>query len=76
MPKDTGYTLYTCDRNPKHNAFAKDGTPTAGTFHTISRIRSDGTNQSYVLCDKCYQLYKILSDKQDTDFNAFMAEDK
>lgn len=76
MPIEKGLNHYICDRNAKHEIYAKEGTPEAGNYRTIKRVRSDGTEQSYVLCDACYQAYKSVSDDADTKFNAFMSEGK
>lgn len=76
MAKDQGYAHYVCDRNQKHALFAKEGTPQASSYRIIKRYRSDGSEQQFLLCDECYQAYKSVSDKQDSDFNTFMSEGK
>lgn len=76
MPIEKGINHYVCDRNSKHEVYAKEGTPDAGSFRSVKRVRSDGTEQTYVLCDECYTQYKSLTDKQDIDFNAFMTSGK
>lgn len=76
MSKDAGFTYFECDRNPKHNGYAKEGTAAAGKYRTIKRVRSDGTSQEFLLCDDCYALYKPIADAQDTAFNQFMTDGK
>ena len=66
MAKDDGYSSYDCDRDPAHDndqAYLKDTAPQASEWHKIERW----------LCAACYKEYRALAERQDAEFNAFMA---
>lgn len=76
MAKDDGYSSYDCDRDPAHDndqAYLKDTAPQASEWHKIQRLRADGTPIERWLCAACYKEYRALAERQDAEFNAFMA---
>lgn len=72
MPKIGGYTLYTCDRNKEHTAYARDDEPEAEGWHVVRRVDRNGNGVERLLCEKCYGEYQALSEAQDKDFAGFM----
>lgn len=74
MPRVDGYTHYMCDRNSKHEAYARHDDPEVNSWHTVSRIDCMGVERTYTLCSKCFEDYQGLVQVQDKDFTEFMGE--
>jgi len=74
MPRVDGYTHYMCDRNRKHEAYARDDDPEVNHWHTVSRIDHMGIERTYTLCSKCFEDYQSLVQAQDQGFTKFMGE--
>lgn len=72
MSKDDGYSLYTCDRTPKHSEYAKPGTAAANSWHEVKRRSKDGVDQTWLYCKDCYAGYMAQAGKSDDDFQAWM----
>ena len=76
MAKDDGYSAFGCDREPAHEgdrAYLKDNSPQASEGHKVQRVRADGTVIERWLCAACYKEHRALAERQDAEFNAFMA---
>lgn len=74
MSRVDGYTHYVCDRNGKHEAYARDDDPEVNHWHIVSRIDQMGVERTYTLCSKCFEDYQSLAQAQDQGFTKFMSE--
>lgn len=72
MAKISGYTLYTCDRDRRHTAFAQDDEPEADGWYEVRRTDRNGQSVTRLLCNKCFSDYQKLVEAQDKEFAEFM----
>lgn len=72
MPISDNIRHYVCDRDSSHSAYTQTSDPENSNWHEIERITVDGNRITRWLCRDCYEQYKSLTQKQDSEFNSFM----
>lgn len=70
MAKESGISLYRCDRCGQE-AYIKDGDTRGEQWKQVGRITSDGTRIERFYCAACAEEYKTLAGKQDSEFTEF-----
>ena len=75
MAKETGISLYKCDRCGT-SEYTKDGDPKADAWKYASRVTADTSQIQRFFCAACAAEYKLLVERQDAAFNEFMAANK
>lgn len=75
MAKETGISLYKCDRCGT-SEYIKDGDPKAEAWKSVERVTADGSRIQRFFCATCAAEYKVLAERQDGAFNEFMAAKK
>ena len=75
MAKETGISLYKCDRCGA-SEYIKDGDPKADSWKSASRVTNDGSQILRFFCAGCSTAYKALTERQDAEFSEFMAAKK
>ncbi len=73
MPRRTNITQCECDRC-EYKEILDDDSPTAADWHDVDRITAEGKARHMLLCKGCYEKYKDLVNKEDTQYRLFMGE--
>ena len=74
MAMTPGFTEYVDDRDPSIVAQLRENDPrTKSDWFEVSRVDSNGVQNSYLFSKSNYQQYKELLAKHDAEFNTWMA---
>ena len=74
MAKTPGFTEYVDDRDSTITAQLRDNDPrTKSEWFEVTRVDSNGVNNSYLFSKSNYESFKSLMAKHDSEFNAWMA---
>lgn len=74
MAKTPGFTEYVDDRDSSIVAQLRDNDPrTKSEWFEVTRVDSNGVNNSYLFSKSNYESFKSLMAKHDSEFNTWMA---
>lgn len=72
MAKETGYTLYTCDRC-NASAYLKDKDSAVSDYTVVHYLRQNGTQAELTLDNRCYQQWLTQQSRRDYLFDKWLA---
>lgn len=73
MTRQENITLCECDRCDEKEYMTPDSPRNADWFD-VKRVTSQGLERKALLCSRCYTDYKMLLDKEDTNYRQFMGD--
>lgn len=77
MAKTPGFTEYVDDRDSSIVAQLRDNDPrTKSEWFEVTRVDSNGVNNSYLFSKTNYESFKALMAKHDSEFNSWMSGGK